>query len=487
MASLGRRAWLSMVAASAAATAAGVRVRSGRAQGGTAAADPRIKHVVILMLENRSFDHMLGLLMRDIPDLRGVRGGDYSNLDKNGTRFDVTDGAVYQGQFPIDPPHEFEDVMLQLYGAGDHRPDVPTMGGFALSYERGGGDPANVMRCFRPEQLPALTALAKHYLVCDSWFASVPASTPPNRQFAHFGTSFGQVDSTLIWLGHGKGIYGRLEAAGKKGRIYYYSPQSGTFGMTFLGSKYFGLYGNFIDDCQRGKLPDYSFVEPPYHDQQDGTLAADQHPDNFVLAGDQFIWNVYKALRSNDEVWRSTLLLIVWDEHGGLFDHVRPPRLPHGDSFRSIKPKFDFNQLGPRVGAVVVSPYVKPGVDHTLFEHASIPATVTQQFIGDPGHHAPYLREKRANTMLRLLANIAPRMEWPSLKGSPTVKASPASGAPASSFQLEHVHEVCSVLAHRQPRVARLLDPTTVRTKREVAAFMAKAMAVLHPRLGTET
>jgi phospholipase C len=361
------------------------------------------------------------------------------------------------------------------------------MGGFALSYQRGGGDPANIMRCFRPEQLPALTALAKHYLVCDNWFASVPASTPPNRQFAHFGTSFGQVDSTLIWLGHGKGIYGRLEAAGKKGRIYYFSPQSGTFGMTFLGSKHFGFYGDFITDCQRGKLPDYAFVEPPYHDQQDGTLAADQHPDNFVLAGDQFIWNVYKALRSNDEVWRSTLFLIVWDEHGGLFDHVRPPRLPYGDSFRSVKPKFDFNQLGPRVGAVVVSPYVKPGVNHTLFEHASIPATVTQQFIGDPGHHAPYLREKRANTMLPLLANIPPRMEWPSLKGAPTVKASPASGAPASSFQLEHVHEVYSVLAHRQPRVARLLDPTAVRTKREVSAFMAKAMAVLHPRLGTET
>src|SRR5712692_8918545 len=144
MTSFGRRAWLSLVAGSAAAAmAAGVRVRSGRAQGGTVTADPRIKHIVILMLENRSFDHMLGLLMRDIPDLRGVRGGDYSNRDKNGARFDVTDGAEYQGQLPIDPPHEFEDVAFQMYGAGDPPPDVPTMGGFALSYERGGGNPAN--------------------------------------------------------------------------------------------------------------------------------------------------------------------------------------------------------------------------------------------------------------------------------------------------------------------------------------------------------
>src|SRR5215831_13215636 len=118
MALLGRRAWLSLVVGSAAATAVGVRVRAAVAEGGLVPADPRIKHIVVLMLENRSFDHMLGLLMRDIPGLRGVRGGDYSNLDKNGTRFDVTDGAVYQGQFPVDPPHEFEDVALQLYGPG---------------------------------------------------------------------------------------------------------------------------------------------------------------------------------------------------------------------------------------------------------------------------------------------------------------------------------------------------------------------------------
>ncbi len=486
MALWGRRAWLSMVVRSAATTAIGVRARSVMGAGRSMPPDPRIKHIVVLMLENRSFDHMLGLLMRDIPGLRGVRGGDYSNRDKNGARFAVTDGAVYQGQFPVDPPHEFEDVMFQLYGAGDPRPNAPTMEGFALSYERGGGDPANVMRCFRPEQLPALTALAKHYLVCDNWFSSVPASTPPNRQFAHFGTSFGQVDSTLIWLGHGKGIYGRLEAAGKTGRIYYFSPQSGTFGMTFLGSKHFGLYGDFVADCRGGRLPQYAFVEPAYHDQQDGTLAADQHPDNFVLAGDQFIWSVYKAIRSNDEVWRSTLLLIVWDEHGGLFDHVQPPRLPYGDSFRSIKPKFDFDQLGVRVGAVVVSPYVNPGVDHTLFEHASIPATVTQQFIGDPGRYAPYLRERKANTMLALLSDIAPRMEWPRFKGNASSKASPPLVGRASAFQLQHVKEVYAALAHRQPRVARSLDPTTVTTKREASAFIAHAMAVLHPTVGAD-
>lgn len=95
MTSFGRRKWLSLAAGSAAAAVAGVRVRSGKAQGRAVTTDPRIRHIVVLMLENRSFDHMLGLLMRDVPDLRGVRGGDYSNHDKNGARFDVTDGAEY--------------------------------------------------------------------------------------------------------------------------------------------------------------------------------------------------------------------------------------------------------------------------------------------------------------------------------------------------------------------------------------------------------
>src|SRR4030081_2661667 len=110
----------------------------------------------------RSFDHRLGLLMRDIPALRGVTPGGYFNSAKDGTRFYVTAGAEYQGQFPVDPPHESENVHDQLAAPESA---LPSMGGFALSYQRNGGTPASVMRCFRPEQLPALTALANHYLV----------------------------------------------------------------------------------------------------------------------------------------------------------------------------------------------------------------------------------------------------------------------------------------------------------------------------------
>src|SRR5207244_6628188 len=122
---------------------------------------------------------------------------------------------------------------------------------------------------------------------------------------------------------------------------------------------------------------------------------------------------VYEAIRSSDELWRSTLLLIVWDEHGGIFDHVSPPTLPYGDSFRSPVAGFNFDRLGVRVGAIVVSPYVTPGVSHVLFEHASIRATVTQQFIRPLDAHAPYPREHRAPTLQSHLLDTTLCMERP--------------------------------------------------------------------------
>ncbi len=244
-----------------------------------------------------------------------------------------------------------------------------------------------------------------------------------------------------------------------------------------------------VADCRRGSLPDYAFVEPSYSDDPDRTIATDQHPDHYVPAGDQFIWDVYKALRANEETWRSSLLLIVWDEHGGIFDHVPPPRLPYGDGtpekpFRSTVPPFDFRQLGVRVGALVVSPYVNPGVDHTLFEHASIPATVTQQFIGDPREHAPFMREKNANRLLKLLAPIPPRLDWPSYPADRRLKGARVSDGPATAFQLEHVHELHTVLSQILPDIGRVSDPGAVKTKKDAAAFIAGAMTALHIRAG---
>jgi hypothetical protein len=136
------------------------------------------------------------------------------------------------------------------------------------------------------------------------------------------------------------------------------------------------------------------------------------------------------------------------------------------------------------VGAIVISPYVTPGVDHTLFEHASIPATVTQQFIGSPRDCAPFRREQNANTLLPLLAPVPPRMDWPRYTARAARQPAPQWDAHASSVQLEHVHEVYAALAHLRPDVAHVLDPTTVRTKKDVAAFIGQAMSTLHSGVG---
>jgi len=360
--------------------------------------DPRVKHIVVLMMENRSFDHMLGLLKAENSDIRGIAPGDYINFTTVGDAIAVSDDAAYQGQLNTDPGHDFNDVYMQMYGVpfDNQSGGTPTMTGFVKSYEQqaGAGTGAEVMRCFKPEQLPALTALARTYAICDQWFSSVPGPTLPNRAFAHFGTSFGRLDMSPDSFRAQPSIYQRLRQAGKKGKIYYYAKWSGTQGLTFLLSdqrSYFGLWGDFKHDCEKNALPEYAFVEPAYSDN--GTENAnDQHPDHSVQAGDQFIQDVYEAIRSNDDCWHSTVLLVVWDEHGGIFDHEIPPAvLP--DDFSSDAPTFAFDRLGVRVPALVISPFVEPQVEHMVYEHASIPATVTAQFLGDPKTQSPFSRE----------------------------------------------------------------------------------------------
>lgn len=451
--------------------------------------DSRIKHIVVLMMENRSFDHLVGFMKRDNSEIRGVIGGDYANLRANDARVPVTTGAAYQGQYVMDPGHDFTDVYMQMYGVPVGTPGAPPtsatpdMSGFAKSYEQQGGDPANIMRCFEPSQLPAICGLAREYAVCDQWFSSVPGPTLPNRAFAHFGTSFGRLDMSPDYFRSKASIYQRLAAVRKKGMIYYYSPSSGTLGMTFLLSdqkKYFGLWGDFKTACLHDRLPQYSFVEPCYGDDG-GTLANDQHPDHSVSAGDNFIRQVYQAIRSNDNVWNSTVLLIVWDEHGGIFDHETPPMVGHPDGFESAAPAFKFDRLGVRVPAVVVSPYVEQGkVDHTVYEHASIPATVAEQFILNQKSNPPYARESAANTFLNLLTLSQPRTDSPDLDGA-SAPAQATADQNVSDLLTHQVQEVHAVLQRTNPQAAQDLDPSKVKNEGDATQFIAKAMATIHP------
>lgn len=382
----------------------------------------QLKHIVVLMMENRSFDHMLGYLMAQDTRIDGV-DGTQTNPDTTGAQVPVQPLAQYQAQLQPDPGHHYPDVDLQIFG--DPRSATPNMQGFVKAYYQKQNDVKhshNIMYCFPPNKLPVITTLARKFLVFNTWFSSLPGPTIPNRAFAHFGTSFGKTDMDLFYLGQKyKTIYERMVAQGRSAKIYYYDPPSATLGMTFIlkdQPKLFGTFDEFQAACDSGNLPDYCFIEPNYTDHKvgGGTVpAADQHPDHNVLAGEEFIASVYMSIVSNVDLWKQTLLLITYDEHGGIYDHVVPPACA-ADEFTDKQTGFQFDRLGIRVPAILISPWIPESrvfPDKTLgekvrnFDHASIPATVTKFFGLDTTNRSP--REANAETFLDFLTLDQPR------------------------------------------------------------------------------
>jgi phospholipase C len=380
----------------------------------------RLQHIVVLMMENRSFDHMLGGLKAVDPRINGLTGNE-TNPDTTGALVPVQAMAEYQSQLDPDPDHHFPAVDLQIFGGDESDNRIPNMQGFVKSYfnqQRDVNHSHKIMYYFPQDKLPVLTTLALNFAVFNSWHASIPGPTICNRAFAHYGTSFGQAGMDVFYLGKPwLSIYERMILAkpARTAKIYYYDQASSTIEVVNLlqhQPQLFATYDQFLADCSKGNLPQYCFIEPNYtdHDGDNGEeLASDQHPDHDVQAGEVFIATVYNAIRENQALWETTALLIVYDEHGGIYDHVVPPAcIPDGftasgDNTQTGR-EFKFDRLGIRVPAILVSPWVPKGtvVDGRVFEHASIPATATKFFLGDYDARSP--REKAAETFLDLLS-----------------------------------------------------------------------------------
>jgi phospholipase C len=180
-----------------------------------------LRHIVVLMMENRSFDHMLGGLSATHPKIDGITPG-VSNPDTSPAqnRVPAQPLADFQGQLEPDPDHHFPAVDLQIFG-GDTSPNrVASMQGFVKSYFNQRRDlkhSQKIMYYFPPEKLPVLTTLATEFAVFNRWFASIPGPTICNRAFAHYGTSFGRVDMNLLYVNEPfKSIYNRLISARPK-------------------------------------------------------------------------------------------------------------------------------------------------------------------------------------------------------------------------------------------------------------------------------
>ena len=353
-----------------------------------------ILHVVVLMLENRSFDSMFGKLQTKLTGIDGLSGNE-SNIWQNAPGGpskisvwnDPTLTSVGATIPDPDPGELYKDIHQQIHGTDGNAP----MGGFVDNYmaQLAADKPYNpkaVMHYFTPDQVPVLSQLAHEFGVSDRWFASAPNQTWPNRFFAHTGTAAGYINNEPTHVPYMMPtVFGRLADKHCTWRVYFHDfPQAGTLATLWNDvPTHFRFFNAFVTDAAGGNLPTYSFIEPRYFaDPVLKLIPNDMHPPHNIAYGEQLVARVYNALRSGPK-WKQTLLIITYDEHGGCYDHVMPPRAVSPDDLKPDGVVFD--QFGVRVPAVIVSPYVRRGSiirppGNTPFDHTSIAATLRKLF-----------------------------------------------------------------------------------------------------------
>jgi len=492
----------------------------------------QIEHVVVLMLENRSFDNVLGWLYdsQNAPPFDkvpygqtfdGVSGRDFKNPGPDGQQVPVGSTTDTTNPFP-DPGEEYAQVYAQLYNADpppddnnvpSNPPQPPPMTGYVRNYARQTGvtQPANIMNGFRPPALPNICKLAQSFVVCDHWFAPVPSQTFTNRSFVHAGTASGYVNNEVLphiplFINDTPTLYNLLEEQHIGWRIYYGSHWF--LSMTFLGQRQIERYmfgwgpqrmfpfTSFLDDAKNGTLPSYSFIEPNFMDSSIYGRENDMHPDGAIIGSDSKLWDglpsdarfgdelvgrIYQALKAGPQ-WPSTLLVITFDKHGGCYDHMAPPAavppddrlIPQGQPGYS---GFGFNRYGVRVPALMVSPLLAgSAVDHTLYDHTSIIRTVMQRFgvSGDLGR-----RVAGANPLAPPFAE-EPRSDVPDFPAPAVVtevardvaKDTLAPDLPLTQIQATLVRAAARRLSELSPHVT--VDETRLNSRRNSEAELQR-------------
>jgi len=321
------------------------------------------EHLIVLMMENRSFDHVLGsLTLNGRKDVDGIPTPPQSRTASDGTL--VEQRAITSTDTNYDIPHG-RATMINQYSGG-------TFAGFLTALT--GVDPKIPMGYYTRSTFPVLHALADEFTVCDRWYASILSSTWPNRKFFHSGTCDADVDTQALPSFPGFGttpLYAALEKTPDLNRPGHFLSWKCYFSdLPFLAFWYefaafhaltnFSHVAQFVDDCRQGTLPTVSIIDPPY------TLA-DDHPPHDPKLGEKFIGLIVDALTTSQS-WHDSALLIVYDENGGFFDHalVQPaPPNRFGDTF-----------TGLRVPAILVSPTARKGASHTVYDHTSLMRSV---------------------------------------------------------------------------------------------------------------
>lgn len=418
----------------------------------------KIRHLVVLMLENRSFDNMVGWLYEDrknqppvnIPapqhgsntyeGLSTSANNDFWNPEnedffhgKRAVRAKVHRGARDFTVPNPDPEEHFRHMTFQLFG-----PQVPSKGapnqmkGFYLDYADASKRPADIMESYTTKQVPVISGIARDYAISDRWYASSPTQTWPNRAFVHLGTSLGKVNNWPYDPLHYNidTIFNVLEGL----TAPWGQPVTwGVYNDSMLPSlthlqlpklwdpsleDHFLGIETFKEQARDGELPTYSFVEPSFVFDPN-----DEHPPHDVRLGERFIGDVFNAVR-NGKKWNETLLVITYDEHGGCYDHVPPPfGATPPDTASTYGELFGFNRFGVRVPTLLVSPYIEAGTVFRSagmpYDHTSILATLRDWLEIPPAKMLKSARIKAAPTFGNVLTLDQPRTEGTAEKSMP--------------------------------------------------------------------
>ena len=364
----------------------------------------QITNVIFLMMENRSFDHMLGYLSlpnsgysrwEQVEGVRQALASGYANLNPAGAPvapypLDPFWNSAY------DPPHERDWVAKQL-----GTPSVPgrfPMNGFVEAYYAANGHAVEpgVSGYYGASEVAAFDFFARNFLVCDRWFASLPASTQPNRLMSLSGYTLRDYTGNAPDVTNQHLVYDWLEKRSVEWSVYsegwpFVSVIPDRWWSVLTGSSFRGLAA-----LNPATLPPVAFIEPRYTSEGVGTPDDDHWPTN-IYRGQIFLHDVYTKLFGQGEasrkLWSGCVMIVTYDEHGGFFDHVTPlgieTPLPHGAQY--TKP---FATTGVRVPAFVISPFVKPGsVSSVNLDHTSLLKFLGRLF-GADAQYEPWVDDR---------------------------------------------------------------------------------------------
>jgi len=345
----------------------------------------QIEHVIVVMMENRSFDHFLGWH----PHADGRQAG-LTYLDRDGNKQHTFALAPdFQGCGLSDPDHSFEGGRIEYNG------------GSCDGWLRAGENDRYSIGYYKRHDLPFLGQAALDWTTFDRYFCSLLGPTFPNRIYQH-AAQIDRLTNALV-LSTLPTIWDRLFAAGVSGRYYFTDlPVLALWGNKYLaGPQAISVpVAQFFVDCAAGTLPAVAFVDPQFLGEEEGTTN-DDHPHADIRAGETFLNSIYNAVTRSPN-WESTLLVVTFDEWGGFFDHVPPPTGPVTQAEQALG--YTDGLLGFRIPVLLISPFAaRRTVQHEVFEHTSILRLIEERW----GLEPLALRDASARSLARALGNCA--------------------------------------------------------------------------------